>query len=60
MTTMFPLLDLFLVIFIGMEPVKVLLMYMALTMDASPAVRRNIAGLKRSSPLRSLRSSFSW
>ncbi|QYZ79421.1 MarC family protein [Methanofollis formosanus] len=44
MTTQLPLLDLFLIIFIGMGPVKVLLVYMALTRGAGPEVRRKVAG----------------
>ena len=37
------LLDVFLPIFIGMGPVKVLLVYMALTKDSSPALQRKVA-----------------
>jgi multiple antibiotic resistance protein len=37
------LLDVFLPIFIGMGPIKVLLVYMALTKDSSPALQRKVA-----------------
>jgi multiple antibiotic resistance protein len=36
-------LDVFLIIFIGMGPVKVLLLYIAATKDASPEVQRKVA-----------------
>jgi small neutral amino acid transporter SnatA (MarC family) len=38
-----PLLDLFLIIFIGMGPVKVLLVYIAATQGASPDVQQRVA-----------------
>ena len=38
-----PLLDLFLPIFIGMGPIKVLLVYMALTKNSSTALQRKVA-----------------
>jgi multiple antibiotic resistance protein len=37
------LLDIFLPIFIGMGPIKVLLVYMALTKDSGPALQRKVA-----------------
>jgi len=39
----FPLADLFLTIFIGMGPVKVLLVYIAATMEADKALQRKVA-----------------
>jgi small neutral amino acid transporter SnatA (MarC family) len=38
-----PLIDLFLIIFIGMGPVKVLLVYMAATKNSEPALQKRVA-----------------
>ncbi|MDG6256628.1 MAG: MarC family protein [Methanomicrobiaceae archaeon] len=43
MATELPLIDLFLIIFIGMGPVKVLLVYMAATKDADPSLQKKVA-----------------
>ncbi|HDR73001.1 MAG TPA: MarC family protein [Methanoculleus sp.] len=43
MTNELPLIDLFLIIFIGMGPVKVLLIYMAATQGAEPSLQKKVA-----------------